>query len=482
MNKDSKENKPARHDLYKVTAFEFFADPLAAQLADAALKGKVEKVAELVKQGADVHARGKDKEGDALCLLKWMRMSSRSRNKKGLMALLQAGASPVNEKEKYKLLLESVDRSRGKDTQILQAMLDAGFDVNMHNPSSPGQTLLFDTIWLWQDAHFYLLLERGANVNEQETSGDGDYPLHHAARCWQWQYGDEYSGDYILPLLEAGADPLARNKKGHTFQYYLLGAPKEKVTGRFLKNREKVKKWLQENGFEIEENLLGQETQQAQQTLKDQVEHMRKVMEKRDYEHQNHAERITSFLCLIDPEGIDGAMKEYTNALEDFNPEYEDDPWANEDTDWLDFITDKEDIAHCIFGRMFIVGTHHGPANGCYDCVDKLDEMRGPIDWGWGDGNTDHEEFYQLCDKVGITGLLSIATRDLKANGHTLWVLVDEDLYKKRGKDFISYGEYFGWITDTKDDEYMQQLSQLLCEGKVKRFEDTIAYKTGSIK
>jgi len=229
------------------------------------------------------------------------------------------------------------------------------------------------------------------------------------------------------------------------------------------------------------------ETQQDKQGLSNVAQCLRRVMEKRDYAKQTHAERMMSFLCLIDPDGLDGAVEKFQEALEnsDYDEAYDDGEnyedflvdWTSREDNWLDWFFEQEDISCSCYGLMFDVSIVQGELGGCRDCAFKLGNMRGEIDWGWGAGQRNHKGFEDLCKEQGVAGLLSIATRDLRQRGCTLWVYVDEEEYKMFELDFATFGHYKGWVTKTEDEADMHELSSLLCNGKVQRFADTAAYK-----
>jgi uncharacterized protein len=89
-------------------------------------------------------------------------------------------------------------------------------------------------------AQFRLLPAAGADVDAADRMGRA--PLHHAAAARSW--------GTVLALLEAGADPLARDGRGATFQAYLFGAGP--APGPRPDPREPVRAWLPEHGITVE--------------------------------------------------------------------------------------------------------------------------------------------------------------------------------------------------------------------------------------
>jgi ankyrin repeat protein len=104
----------------------FFKDPLARRLADAAARGQADKIAALVKQGANPNYVG---DGNVTIMF-W---AIASKNEPGVKALLKNGADPnqvtVNGDTYLTFLSDST-----LDSQIFRDMIndlvDAGADVN----------------------------------------------------------------------------------------------------------------------------------------------------------------------------------------------------------------------------------------------------------------------------------------------------------------------------------------------------------------
>jgi len=230
-----------------VTASEVFADPAVVKLAQAAARGDRQAVLDLAQQGADVNARG---DRDASVLL-WAFLSQ---NLDGVKALLEAGADPALTLQHGETVLHYA--AGGTDPAYLQALLDAGANPDIRNPLT-GRTPIFDAIWYGREPQLRALIAAGADVNVQEFISNeptqtlywaggtlsGKSPLHLAASI---------NKDFMLLLLEAGADPLAKNAWGKTFQSSLNRLDESIIREDALARKRKVEAWLVEHGYELE--------------------------------------------------------------------------------------------------------------------------------------------------------------------------------------------------------------------------------------
>ena len=130
------------------------------------------------------------------------------------------------------------------NADMLTILLDHGADPNWKQPTT-GETQLH--VAACRGSHsgtsecVWLLLEAGANPNvhtenrvDSETYGGayvvGETPLHLAAA-----FGDE---DMIHLLLEAGADPVAKDADGHTPRFYFARQQRNEPHVVITKKRE----------------------------------------------------------------------------------------------------------------------------------------------------------------------------------------------------------------------------------------------------
>jgi ankyrin repeat protein len=72
----------------------------------------------------------------------------------------------------------------------------------------------------------------------------GDTPLHAAAMI--------NAGAHVLALLEAGADPRARNAQGQSFQRYYFKLPADRLNDAARHEREAVIAWLKDHDVAVE--------------------------------------------------------------------------------------------------------------------------------------------------------------------------------------------------------------------------------------
>lgn len=96
------------------------------------------------------------------------------------------------------------------------------------------------TALLWgKPKHFRELLRRGADPDLTDRSGNT--ALIMAAQLNQ--------PGLVLELLEAGANPRARNMQLQSFQNYLFMVDNEKLSARAQRQRALVAAWLREHGI-----------------------------------------------------------------------------------------------------------------------------------------------------------------------------------------------------------------------------------------
>lgn len=152
---------------------------------------------------------------------------------KGFTALLEAVADPTICDGDGKTILHRA--AWVKNISCLKILLSHGVDPNVLSCKS-GATAIFDIV---EDEHFTLLLESGTNLNIKTQAGSTI--LHRA------------SPRHIIQLLKAGADPLAKNNRGDTFQSYFFAAPENVLTKEAKQDRKWVRDWLKEKKIPLEE-------------------------------------------------------------------------------------------------------------------------------------------------------------------------------------------------------------------------------------
>lgn len=221
-----------------------FPDELVRALADAAGKGKIKKVEELVANGLDVNARGKSNTTSLFWAL-------RKNNIAGFTKLLELGADP-------NILFGNSSvmhwAAQHENITFLQAAIKHG-----GNPDLAGrkfsETPLFKTIGFVGDDRkeaMHLLLSTGANINAKTVDNSshmpigGDTPVMLAASLGRF--------DIVYELLESGADYSIKNDNGYDLvdrvsrkkNTFIPNSPTEK-------DLNKVISWLFQHGVNITE-------------------------------------------------------------------------------------------------------------------------------------------------------------------------------------------------------------------------------------
>lgn len=219
-------------------ASEAFDDPQIIALADAAARGDRAQVRELVTQGADVDTRG----DRGVNLLEWAMLS---KSPEGLEALLEAGADPAAPGMGDSTAIHTA--AIANDPVYLEILLTHGADPNTQEPES-GEPVLSTATGAGNESQFRMLLAAGADPNRADRMGDT--PLHRAAR----------TGPYweVLALLEAGADPLARNAQDAAFHDYLHVTPEQILNERAKADLAAIDAWLREHDIPVEHETESQ--------------------------------------------------------------------------------------------------------------------------------------------------------------------------------------------------------------------------------
>lgn len=221
-------------------AADVFHDPRTAALADAAARNATREMNAMLKQGANPNARGMR----GVTMLGWtMRRGSRD----AFETLLDAGAdATVSEHD----TTPTPDRDNGRTVVHYAAMIEdpAFLEMLLAHHVSPdlrttaGDVPLEESILSDCDKQFHRLIAAHANVNAADRMGDT--PLHLAVGT--------NSFERALDLLNAGANPVARNSTGKTFQIYLHMTPENVLSQQGRERIAKIDAWLTAHQVPIE--------------------------------------------------------------------------------------------------------------------------------------------------------------------------------------------------------------------------------------
>ena len=215
-----------------ITAQEVFADERAAVLADAAAAGDKQAVAALARAGCNVNARG----DRGVNLVQWAFLHQ---NIQGMTALLSVGADPAGADDHGNTVVHYA--AAAENPEPMAALLAAGVWPDLRNPAT-GETPLFSPILDHRAPRFRALRAGRAGLDAVDAAGNR--PIHQAAKV-----NDPVR---VLVLLEAGADPLAINGQGVTFQRYLNAMEDQLRTVPVREAKAAVDAWLRVHGIAIE--------------------------------------------------------------------------------------------------------------------------------------------------------------------------------------------------------------------------------------
>lgn len=210
---------------------EIFPDPRVAELAEAVAAGEDARVRSLAA-GVDLSYRG-DKH---VTLLQWALLNKRLDS---LKALLDAGADPLQPGIDDDTVVHTA--AMANDSAYLAELLARGVDPNVANPST-GAGPLRSALMGEREEQFRALLAAGADPRMADRMGNT--PLHVA--------GQINEPARALDLLNAGADPAARNSQGVTFQRYLFMTRAALLNAETRRQREAVEAWLKSHDIPLE--------------------------------------------------------------------------------------------------------------------------------------------------------------------------------------------------------------------------------------
>ena len=196
---------PQQASLARIRAWrpvDFFTDAAAARLAEAVAEGDQAAIDALVRDGADVNAKGKD----GIPLLVWAIAKD---SVAGFEALIRHGAdltSPVRDPA-FAKKNETTDRViqlavASSDPKFLRAAIDSGFDPNFVSDEETKESLLFDAVKHHSEAAVRLLLDANANVNHVNATGSTAVRFANNVSYYKM----------VAYLLERGIDPTIPDK------------------------------------------------------------------------------------------------------------------------------------------------------------------------------------------------------------------------------------------------------------------------------
>ena len=225
------ENPMSAAETRSVNPAAIFADPRTIQLAEAIADGDDSRIRSLAT-GADLSVLG-DKN---VTLLQWALLNKRLDS---LKVLLDAGADPLQPGMDGDTVIHMA--AMANDPAYLAELLARGVNPNVANGTT-GAGPLRSALMGERAEQFHALLAAGADPDMPDRMGNT--PLHVA--------GQINEPARALELLEAGADPMARNAQGVTFQRYLFMTRAALLNAETRRQREAVEAWLKAHDIAIE--------------------------------------------------------------------------------------------------------------------------------------------------------------------------------------------------------------------------------------
>jgi ankyrin repeat protein len=210
---------------------EVFKDRKAAALADAVKRNDLSQIRTFLNEGGDPNAVG----DGGITLLDWALRRERT---DAFSLLLNSGADPTKKGPGSRSVIH--EAAIADDTTFLSMLIAHHADINLK--TDEGETPLQLSLMPRCDKPFHMLIAAGADL--RLTDPAGNTPLHTAAMI------NDFNGQ--LDLLEAGADPLARNSTGLTFQRYLNMTPESVLSDQGRVGIANIHAWLNDHHVPVE--------------------------------------------------------------------------------------------------------------------------------------------------------------------------------------------------------------------------------------
>lgn len=186
--------------LKNMKAKDYFEDQTQVRFVQAVEKGEESRMRDLLKQGADVNAVGKEEMRPLFWAITKQSLS-------GFQFLLENGANPNIEffdpsRERPLAIVELA--AIMEDSRFLELLLKHGANPD-YRPESQTRTVIWDAILNRRIENVSILIEAGADLSYQDKSGST--PMMTAAGVKNF--------DMVYMMLEKGADPLVKNRWGN---------------------------------------------------------------------------------------------------------------------------------------------------------------------------------------------------------------------------------------------------------------------------
>ncbi len=214
-----------------------FTDAGHAQLAGAVRSGDTALMRELIAAGGNPNAQGEH----GITLLQW---AVRSGSRSGFDALLASGADYARGDDNGNTAVHTA--AAAESEYFLQRLLAAGASANQANTVTQAPPL-FAALKARRADNIALLLHAGADVGARDRQGTT--ALHLAA-----QINDTAT---VRALLEAGADPYAKDGAGASFQRYLFMGDERLLKGSAQRDLGAIQDWLRARSIPIEDGAPG---------------------------------------------------------------------------------------------------------------------------------------------------------------------------------------------------------------------------------